>query len=274
MPWFPDFVGAVELARQQARAVGIADPASQYVRALDDGDPRLLQTVWPGEVVILDPRAGEVRGHRQLRQFIKDNHAWFAGRHGRTQRLAATCSGGRAVLEVVATLDGLDGDLVVWPVAVVAASHDDRSVVFRTYCSQWPVDGSRHVRPAFLPPGGETPADVVGRHLAALEAGDTDAVMGTFAPGGYLREAVGPDFLHDGAYQLRAFFDRRLREGGIGMQYCQVTDDGVRCAVEYNVVAWGPQRVPPQAGLAVYERAADGLLAAARLYDDVVPPGD
>ena len=26
MPWFPDFVGAVELARQQTRAAGQADP--------------------------------------------------------------------------------------------------------------------------------------------------------------------------------------------------------------------------------------------------------
>jgi hypothetical protein len=51
-----------------------------------------------------------------------------------------------------------------------------------------------------------------------------------------------------------------------------VTDDGVRCALEYNCVRWGGHDLPPQAGLAVYERDNAGLLAAARVYDDVEPP--
>ena len=33
-----------------------------------------------------------------------------------------------------------------------------------------------------------------------------------------------------------------------------------------------PAALPPQAGLGVYERGPDGLLAAARIYDDVEPP--
>ena len=34
MPWFPEFVSAVELARQQTRAAGQADPVGQYFAAL------------------------------------------------------------------------------------------------------------------------------------------------------------------------------------------------------------------------------------------------
>jgi hypothetical protein len=60
MPWFPDFVSAVELARRQTRAAGLADPVGEYFTALDQGDTRALEMVWPGEVVIYDPRAGEV----------------------------------------------------------------------------------------------------------------------------------------------------------------------------------------------------------------------
>jgi hypothetical protein len=51
-----------------------------------------------------------------------------------------------------------------------------------------------------------------------------------------------------------------------------VTDDGVRCAVEYNCVRWGSHDLPPQAGLGVCERGPDGLLTAVRVYDDVEPP--
>ena len=60
--------------------------------------------------------------------------------------------------------------------------------------------------------------------------------------------------------------------GGVGLEYCAVTDDEVRCALEYNCVRWGRHDLPPQAGLGVYERGPDGLLAAARVYDDVEPP--
>jgi hypothetical protein len=44
-----------------------------------------------------------------------------------------------------------------------------------------------------------------------------------------------------------------------------------RCA---DCVRWGGEDLPPQAGIAVYERGTDGLLAAARVYDDVEAPGE
>jgi hypothetical protein len=158
-------------------------------------------------------------------------------------------------------------------VAVVAESPDDRSVVFRTYCSQWPVDGRRHLRPPILNPGAARPRDVIGRYQAALQAGDAEAIVGTFAPDGYFREAVGPGSTHRGTGELHSFFARCFSAGGgIALQHCAVTDDGVRCALEYNCVRWGSHDLPPQAGICVYERRPDGLLAAARVYDDVEAP--
>jgi hypothetical protein len=46
----------------------------------------------------------------------------------------------------------------------------------------------------------------------------------------------------------------------------------VCCALEYNCVRWGGRQLQPQAGIGVYERGPDGLLAAARGYDDVEAP--
>src|SRR5580704_8608214 len=258
MPWFPDFSSAVELARRQTQAAGRADPVAEYFTALNQGDTHVLETVWPGEVVVYDPRAGEIRGHKRLREFVSTNQSFFAERHARTETLASTV---------------VDGREVAWPIAVVAESPDDQSVVFRTYCSQWPVDGRRHLRPPILKTGAQHPGGVVGRYQAALEAGDTDAVVGTFEPDGYYREPIGPHNAHHGAAELRSFFTSCFSAGGgIGLENCVVTDDGVRCALEYNCVRWGSHDIPPQAGIGVFERGPDGLLAAARVYDDVEAP--
>jgi ketosteroid isomerase-like protein len=272
VPWFPDFVGAVELARIQTRAAGEADPVAKYLLALDRGDSRALETLWPGKVVVYDPRAGEVRGHRRLRTFIRSNAAWMAEHKVRTEIIASTRVDGRAAVELLAhfALDGVD---LAWPVAVVAESHDDSSVVFRTYCSQFPVDRRRHLRPPILGPGAGHPGDVVGRYQVALAAGDADAIVELFAPDGYLREPIGSPYTHRGAAELHAFFTMCFSAGGgVTEEHCAVTDDGVRCALEYNCVRWGSREVAPQAGLAVYERGADGLLAATRLYDDIETP--
>ena len=154
MPWFPDFATAVELARRQTRAAGQADPVGQYFKALNRGDMHALETMWPGEVVVYDPRAGEIRGHKQLRRFVREPHS-----------------------------------------------------------------------------------------------------------------------THRGTRELRSFFTRCFSAGGgIGLQHCAVTDDGVRCALEYNCVRWGSHDLSPQAGIGVYERGPDGALAAARVYHDVEAP--
>ena len=275
MPWFPEFASAAQLARQQERAAGQADPVRQYFTALNRGDTHLLEDTWPGRVEVFDPRAGEVRGHRQLRRFVSDNKSWQAERHIRIETLAATRAGDRAVVELLAHLDGRDADgaEIAWPVAVVAESPDDLSVTFRTYCSQRPVFGQHHLRPPILTAGDASPGDVAGRYLAALDAGDTEAIVRAFAPDGYLREPDGPLFTHRGTEELRSLFARWFGAGGgIGLQHCLVTDDGVRCALEYNCVRWGSHDLAPQAGLAVCERGPDGLLAAVRVYDDVEPP--
>ena len=109
--------------------------------------------------------------------------AWLDQHDVRVETLATTSVEGRTVVELLAHV-GTEKPLA-WPVAVVAESPDDLSVVFRTYCSQMPVDGHRHIRSPIL----------------------------------------------------------------------DSTSD-----------------VPPQAGIAIYERSKSGLLAAVRVYDDIEPP--
>jgi hypothetical protein len=101
--------------------------------------------------------------------------------------------------------------------------------------------------------------DVVGRYHAALDACDTDAIVNTFAPDGYYREPIGPQAEHRGAAELRTFFTRLFSAGGgIGLEPCAVTDDGLRCALEYNYVRWGSHDLRPQAESASMSAARTG----------------
>ncbi len=274
MPWFPDFVAAVELARRDEQAADSADPAGQYLRAIEEGDVRSLESIWPGSIVIEDPRAGTVRGHHRLHEFIRHNQVWLVERHAATEAVAATREGSRAVLELIAYVDH-DGRRVAWPLAVVAEARSETSVLFRSYCSQWPVDGRHHVRPPILDLSAELPGAVIGRHLAALAAGDADSVVKTFATDGYLRGPFDAHDVHRGAAALVSYYAMCFSAGGgIELQACCITDDGVRCVFECNCLRWGRHPLPPQAGLVVFERHPDGLLAAVRIYDDVDPPRD
>ncbi len=152
-----------------------------------------------------------------------------------------------------------------WPIAVVAESSNELSDVFRTYCSQWPVDGQRHIRRSLLKPENLKLSDVVNRYLAALSAGDLDSIVSAFAPDAYFGESFGPHSLHHGSSELRSYFAECFKAGGgLTLEQCIVTDDGVRCALEFNCVRWGSHDLIPQAGIAVYERNPAGLLAAVR----------
>jgi len=51
-----------------------------------------------------------------------------------------------------------------------------------------------------------------------------------------------------------------------------VGEAAAQTCARYNVVRWGKTELPPQAGVAVYVRGQSGMLAAARIYDDVNPP--
>ena len=134
-----------------------ADPVARYLQALQQGNRRLLEDVWPGKIVVHDPRAGEVRGHKELRNFVGRNKTWLAEIHAHAETVAATYVDHRAVVELLAHVDH-DGQDLSWPIAVVAESPDSRSVVFRTYCSTWPVDGRRRVRPPIWDPDLTSPA--------------------------------------------------------------------------------------------------------------------
>jgi len=275
MPWMPEvFTAPIAEALRAQEAPGANDAVSYYEGIMAE-EPEALIRSFAGEPRVSDPRVGYVEGGRELRAFVSGTAGWLREKDAVVENVALTRTESRTVEEVVLHLLAENGERVELPVAVVSDRNPDRALkTIRVYHSMWPLTGRHTVRPPLLPEdqtlhAGGTPGD----YQRALAEGDLAGIVAAFEPDGYAREPSGGAYLHRGVEALRTLYEHMFANGGgIPLEHCTLTDDGVRCAIEYNCVRWGVTELPPQAGVAVYERGSSGLLAAARIYDDVEPP--
>jgi hypothetical protein len=233
----------------------------------------LIQS-FAGEPEVHYPVRGRVKGARAFAAYATATKAWLEEREASIEHLGIVRTERRGFGEAVLRLSGEDGPVDL-PVAVVSDQRPDGSMQeVRVYYSSWQLTGHHAIRPPLLQPDpGRRESDVVGDYQRALAAGDLDAVLASFEPGGYAREPAGAAFIHRGPEGLREFYESLFSNGGgIRLEHCTYTDDNRTCALEYNVTRWGRTELPPQAGVAVYVRGKSGKLAAARIYDDVDPP--
>ena len=278
MPWMPEVFTApiAEARRAQAEEATITNDAVPYYEGILADDPDALVGSFAARQPVLDdPRVGRVEGARELRSFTSGTADWLRERDTVVENVALTRTPTRTVEEVVLNLLADDGMRVELPVAIVTDRNPDRTVkVIRIYHSTWPLTGEHSVRPPLLPADPNLHAEgTPGVYQRTLAEGDLEGIVATFEPEGYAREPSGAAYLHRGTEALYELYGHMFANaGGIELQHCALTDDGVRCAIEYNCVRWGDTEIPPQAGVAVYERGAGDLLAAARIYDDVEPP--
>lgn len=245
-------------------------PVESYLPALVSGDTATADNLFAGDPNVNEPLIGSVTGVQAFATYLAERHTWFSDRSARLEPIRTTHTAQRAVAEWLVHLQ-LDGQSVELPIAVVGDNAPNGKVsVLRLYHSLWPLLAAHQVRPAILqrdPAAHET--DIVAEYQHALDSGNIDAIVNTFEPEGYFREPAGGPWIYRGHDKLRAFMTELLTHGGIGLEHCTVTDDGVACALEFNAVKFGTQPLIPQAGVAVYERGASGKLRAARIYDDV-----
>jgi hypothetical protein len=276
MPWMREVFTAPIAEARRAEGEACANDAIAYYEGILVGQPTALVRSFAAQPQVDDPRVGHVEGVRELHAFVSGTVDWLRERDAVVENVALTLTECRTVEEVVLhLLLGDEGGRVELPVAIVSDRNPDRTLkAIRVYHSMWPLTGEHRVRPPLLPEDPRLHAEgTPGDYQRALAGGDLKGIVGTFEPDGYAREPSGGAYVHRGAEGLRELYTHLFANGGgIPLEHCTLTDDGVRCAIEYNCVRWGVTDIPPQAGVAVYERASSGLLRAARIYDDVEPP--
>jgi hypothetical protein len=278
MPWMPEIFNATiaEARRTHVEEAKTTNDAVPYYEGiLADQPDALVGSFAARQPVLDDPRVGYVEGARRLRAFASGTAEWLRERDAVVQNVALTRTLTRTVEEVVLNLLTDQEARVELPVAIVSDRNPERTLkAIRVYHSMWPLTGEHRVRSPLLPADPDLHAEgTSGDYQRALAAGDLAGIVGTFEPDGYAREPSGGAYLHRGPEALRELYAHLFANGGgIPLEHCTLTDDGTRCAIEYNCVRWGATDIAPQAGVAVYERGSSGLLAAARIYDDVEPP--
>ncbi len=245
-------------------------PAERYLPLLIEGKTHEIAALFSHEPRIDDPREGSIEGVEDLAGFVAASRGWLVERRARVETVRVTRGGARAAGEYILHLT-TGGKAIPLPVAVVYDLSGAGGVEeIRVYHSSWPLTGSHNIRPPML---AEDPTlrlpGVVARYQEALAAGDMEAILATFEEDGCAREPSGGPYLFCGEEGLRQFYGGLFAVGGIPLEHCTATDDGIACAIEYNVARWGQKPLTPQAGVAVYERGKSGLLASARIYDDV-----
>lgn len=268
MPWLPDLEAARLLyPPKEPRAARM--PFFGGIRELDS---ETLAASFAAEPLIDDPRHGRIASRGAFDAYVSSMRDWLRDQTaGQVDPVRLTLTASRSVEEVSVRLRGEHPEL---PVAIVTElAEDGRLIAIRVYHSLWPLSFGHRVRPPILGPDPAirlqgSPAD----YQRGLAAGDADAVVASFEPDATVREPSGGPFTYSGDAH-RGIYDLMFANGGgIPLKFCTVTDDGVACAIEYICDRWGRDPIPPQAGVAIYERGTSGRLAAARIYDDVEPP--
>lgn len=222
---------------------------------------------------VLDDPAGHFSGKQAVLNFLRDKSAKLQATGARAERVRLTVAGQRGVDEQLLTFRQ-DGQDIHLPYAVVIeVQPNGKTRAIRTYHSHWAMLHKHLLRPAILKEDKTVHlSDVVGQYHQALTDASVDGVMAAYEVDGYAREPAGNEYTHRGHAELRPFYTGFFaigKGGGIILEHCTATDDGVACALEYNVVMLGGIPLTPQAGVAVYERGTSGKLHAARIYDDV-----
>ncbi len=228
-----------------------------------------------------DPIFGRTTGMPALARYLDEVASWLSKHNGAFDQVAFVTGSDRDVTEGTLSLT-FEGRRVQVPLAVVAERRPEREVEMRLYYSTKPIKGTRAVRSPLLPQNDEVSVPVqVAAQLDALSRADIDGVLASFEDGATLRDSAGETRTKTGdGGPLRAFYEKVVmgnsgggkggaRGTGIEVLKGARADDGRICALEYTVVRVHGKNVPPQAGLAVYERGETGLLRAVRVYEDV-----
>jgi len=261
--------GTDQALAQIAAMTAQADlPAHRYFPALLAGDADALRALFAGEPAVDDPLTGRTGGAGIDRLVAAARAALPDG--ARYAPVGVVETPERVVAHGTLVTGGAEM-LILSAACVWERAADGGFRELRAYWSPAAARGRRGERaPVLQPDSALQLPDVVARHLQALAADDVDSVAATYDP----QCLVPMPMWTTPEDAVRAQYGARVgEEGAVVLSPCAVTDDGESCAVEYVTTTWDGAEVPPQAGMALFQRRG-GALCEVRVFGDLGPaPG-
>ena len=268
-------------------ANSLAQKSQRLIEGLIDGDLALVRSLYSGPVDIDDPFAG----HVVEGAFEAMVASWRPVRGATVESLVTTHSTQAdgyvgTELELRLLIDGRSRRLSIVAVSEVAA--DGQLERTRLYYRRANIDLQQHYRDRMLQDEIDVQfPPIVEKYQQALLERNTQEFIATFAQDGYfdghggpvdqgegvlvdlslgqgMGRYVGHDELYRGIGQMMEIGSAESPKGRL--EHVNAFTDGTTTVLEFNILRPEENRI--HAGVACYEVSADGLMQAARVYDE------
>ena len=268
-------------------ANSLAQKSQRLIEGLIDGDLALVRSLYSGPVDIDDPFAG----HVVEGAFEAMVASWRPVRGATVESLVTTHSTQAdgyvgTELELRLLIDGRSRKLSIVAVSEVAA--DGQLERTRLYYRRANIDLQQHYRDRMLQDEIDVQfPPIVEKYQQALLERNTQEFIATFAQDGYfdghggpvdqgegvlvdlslgqgMGRYVGHDELYRGIGQMMEIGSAESPKGRL--EHVNAFTDGTTTVLEFNILRPEENRI--HAGVACYEVSADGLMQAARVYDE------
>jgi hypothetical protein len=268
-------------------ANSLAQKSQRLIEGLIDGDLALVRSLYSGPVDIDDPFAG----HVVEGAFEAMVASWRPVRGATVESLVTTHSTQAdgyvgTELELRLLIDGRSRKLSIVAVSEVAA--DGQLERTRLYYRRANIDLRQHYRDRILQDEVDVQfPPIVEKYQKALLERNTEEFIATFAEDGYFDGHGGPvdqeegvlvdlslgqgmgryaghDELYRGIGQMMEIGSAESPKGRL--EHVNAFTDGTTTVLEFNILRPEENRI--HAGVACYEVSEDGLMQAARVYDE------
>lgn len=264
----------------------LARTSQQLVEGLIAGDLTVVRSLYSGPADIDDPFAG----HQVDGGFERMVTQWRPVQGATVESLTTTHSTQAdgyvgTELELRLSIDGKPRKLSIVAVSDVGA--DSRFERTRLYYRRAHIDGRQHYRDRVLQEEIHAQFDpIIERYQKTLLERNTEDFIATFAEDGYFDGHGGPVDHTEGLVDLSlgqgmgVYVGRDELYRGIGqmmdigkadspkgrLEHVNAFSDETTTVLEFNILR--PEENHVHAGVACYEISPDGLLRAARVYDE------
>lgn len=248
-----------------------------------------LKTLFVGVPDIDDPCAGRRIG-KQAMQLMTTWEPVRTWKLKTVEPLFFTTDGNQSAGEYSVRLEK-GGKEIILPVVVVAEWAQGMTFRFvRLYYRRAWLDDTQHIRPRVMDARAISLLPIIDRYEEFLRTGNMDGIMSVFGKDPYLdghgqstdlskglgmglfrgREGIRDVFTQ--MFNIEGHNDVKEYEDGPSkdeyLEHCNAFTDGRTTVFEFNIIRPNDIEAAVQAGVSCYELDDEGLLRAARIYDE------